>query len=140
MASRQIPSVLWVALIFLGIATVGKAIVATQMGPWLLLDAALCVVLLIGLYLGHRWAYVVTVIVVPAKLIVVIVLGSAGAGLVTFLVDCVVLVPVLASTRYFWWRACPDVMCGHKNRTDARYCARCGTDLTAASRRLETPL
>ncbi len=126
-------------MIFLGIATVAKVVAATQLGPGLLLDAALCALLLVGLYLGHRWAYVVTVVVVPAKLIVAVVLGSAGAGLFTFLVDCAVLIPVLASTRYFWGRACPDVMCGHKNRSDVRYCARCGTDLTAASRRLETP-
>jgi len=127
-------------LIFLGIATVGKVVAATQLGPGLLLDAALCALLLVGLYLGHRWAYVVTVVVVPAKLIVAVVLGSAGGGLLTFIFDCLVLIPVLASTRYFWGRTCPDVMCGHKNRSDARYCARCGTDLTAASQRLETPL
>ena len=29
---------------------------------------------------------------------------------------------------------------GHKNRREARYCARCGTELAAGRGRLETPL
>jgi hypothetical protein len=140
MSGRQIPGILWVGLVALSVMVLAQFALSMRFGVWTLVGAVLGALLLWGLYCGHRWAYLATVVIVPLKLIGLVAAGQAGRGLLTFAVDCLILIPVLASTRYFWGRACPDVNCGHKNRREARFCARCGTELAAGRGRLETPL
>ena len=127
--NRRIPGVLWVALITLGVATIGKLLAIVHFGPAVLIDVAVCVVLLVGLYRGHKWAYVLTIFIVFAKLVVTLMMGAVGGALAVFLFDCLVLVPVLMSKRYFWGRTCPNTLCGNRNNQDARFCARCGAEL-----------
>jgi uncharacterized membrane protein len=104
MRRRELPSLLWVALISLGVMVVLKIAFAVVASPLLLIDAALSAGLLVGIYLGHRWAYVLTIVFC----ILGTALGfSAGPvqGLLTLVLDCLVLVPVLLCTRYFFQRS-----------------------------------
>jgi hypothetical protein len=127
---QQVPGILWVALIVLAIAALGKLASLPRYGPLVFVDIAICVALMIGIYYGHRWAFVLTVVVVPAKLLFSMMTGSLRAAVVVFLIDCLVMVPVLMSKNYFWGRRCLNVLCGHRNNQQARFCARCGADLT----------
>lgn len=101
---RSIPPVLWIALISLALMVFGKVLLVFKLGPIILIDAALSMVLLVGLYLGHKWAYVLT--------IAAVVLGTTLAcskgidrGLIMLIIDCLVLVPVLLSHDYFFARS-----------------------------------
>lgn len=134
---RSIPNVLWVALIALGVMVALQLLASLRLGPLVLVGAVLSGLLLWGLYRGHRWAYVVTVVLVPVKLIAAVMTGKASFGLLVFVIDCLVLVPVLLSTHYYWGSVCPEPACGHRNRTDARFCSRCGAGLGANDRQAE---
>ncbi len=136
---RPIPNVLWIALIALGVMVALQLLASLRVGPSVLLVAVLSGLLLWGLYRGHRWAYVVTVVLIPVNLVVAVVTGRAGYGIMIFMIECLVWVPVLLSTRYYWGRVCPDPACGHRNRADARFCARCGVGLIANDRQVEGP-
>ena len=104
--NRSVPTVLWIGLVSLAVMVVLQLAMGLMGRESLLLAAVLGGILLVGLYHGHRWAYVVTVIIVFAKLLV----GSSGTNpLVTLLIDCLVLVPVLMSSKYFWTRTSRDV-------------------------------
>jgi len=98
---REIPGVLWIALVSLGLMVVGKLFFVSHFGGLILVDAVLSGGLLIGLYLGHRWAYILTIVFVA--------LGTIGAfskgfqqGLTVLVLDCLVLVPVLMCREYFF--------------------------------------
>ena len=97
----SIPPVLWIALISLALMVFGKVLFVFKVGPIILIDAALSAVLLAGLYLGHTWAYVLTI---GGVILCAILACSKGIdhGLITFIIDCLVLVPVLLSRDYFF--------------------------------------
>lgn len=135
---KSIPTVLWVALISLGVMVVCQLLVSLRSGLAGFVGAVLSGLLLWGLYRGHRWAYVVTVAIVPIKLIVFFVTGKAGFGFLLFLIDCFVWIPVLLSTHYYWGRMCRESGCGHRNRAGARFCAQCGASLHAPDQQIET--
>jgi hypothetical protein len=98
---RSIPPILWIALISLALMVFGKVLFVFMVGPIILIDAALSAVLLVGLYLGHIWAYVLTI---GAVILGTILACSKGIdhGLITLIIDCLVLVPVLLSRDYFF--------------------------------------
>jgi len=98
---RNMPSVMGVALLSLGLMVLGKVLVAYRAGPMLLIDAALSATLLVGLYLGHKWAYVLTIVFTAIGTIAALAKGIDN-GLVVLVGDCLVLVPVILSTDYFF--------------------------------------
>ena len=146
MNKRQMPGVMWVALVVLAIMVVGKLVAIAALGPVVLIDAVLSAALLLGLSRGHRWAYVVTIVVVAVKVIAGLVTLNSGFALVVFGIDCLVLVPVLLSTDWFWNqgaraaaqpsraedaapvpRVCP---CCQRSLDDvASFCPTCGSEL-----------
>jgi len=150
MTDRRIPDVLWVALITLAIIVLAQFAMSLRLGVGTFVGAAIGALLLWGLYRGYRWAYVLVVVIVPLKLIVITAMGAGGHALLTFALDCLVLVPVIMSTPYFWPKettsgspepiVCPDTRCSHQNPRDSRFCARCGCDLTAGGARFEGPV
>lgn len=82
-------------MVLVKIAYVSKA------GPIILIDAAITAITLAGLYLGHKWAYIATIIFVLFGTL----LGFAKNptyGLEIFCFDSLVLVPVLFCTKYFF--------------------------------------
>ncbi len=124
---RQPPGTLWVGLIALGAISVvqlGMGLMAANLP--LLAGVTLNLVLLWGLHRGARWAYILTLVFCLLALVVSLTHGAAG-GLLGFVLNALVFVPVLLSTRYFW-----------DNATDGedaapRYCTRCGRDLQGAT-------
>jgi len=103
----NIPPVLWIGLVSLALMVVGKVLGAFQVGPFILVDAALSAALLVGLYLGHKWAYVATILLVALSAIGA---GSKGIGygLAVLLVNCLVLVPMVLSRDYFFPKPTPS--------------------------------
>ncbi|MEJ2704939.1 MAG: hypothetical protein P8Z79_21080 [Sedimentisphaerales bacterium] len=98
---RKVPSVLWIALVSLGLMVFMKLAYISKTGPVVLVDAALSAALLAGLYLGHKWAYILTIAFVSLGAIVGFTKGF-GQGITILLADCLVLVPVLLCTDYFF--------------------------------------
>jgi len=98
---RQIPGVLWIALVSLGIMVLLKIVLVVRAGPVILLDAALSAALLVGLYIGHKLAFVLTIIFVAVGTILALCQGPAQA-LVVLVLDCLVLVPVIMCTKFFF--------------------------------------
>jgi len=101
--NKRIPGVLWIALISLGVMVLLKLVAALKVGPLILIDVALSTVLLVGLYLGHRWAYFLTIVFTVLGTAIALSKG-AGHGLAVLIGDCLVLVPVILSTDYFFFK------------------------------------
>ena len=100
-APGSIPPVLWIALISLAVMIFSKVLFVFKVGPVILIDAALSGVLLVGLYLGHKWAYVLTIIFVALGTISGLSKGVPN-GLIILTLDCLVIVPVLMCTEFFF--------------------------------------
>ena len=98
---RQIPGPLWIALISLSVMVALKVLFVFKAGPVILIDAALSAALLAGLYLGHKWAYLLTIVFVAFGTVSGL-SKSSTHGLTILALDCLVLVPVLMCTEYFF--------------------------------------
>jgi hypothetical protein len=105
--SKNVPGILWVALISLGLMILGKLLFAFKAGPVILVDAGISAVLLVGLYLRHKWAYVLTIVLVALGTIVAFSKGTEQ-GLGVAVLDCLVLVPVLMCTDSFFGESPAD--------------------------------
>lgn len=97
----SIPPVLWITLVSLALMVFGKVMFVFKVGPIILIDAALSAVLLVGLYLGHRWAYILTIVFVAFGTVSGL-SESVTNGLTILALDCLVLVPVLMCTEFFF--------------------------------------
>ena len=100
---KQIPGVLWIGLVSLGIMVLLKLVAVVSVGPRILIDAGLSAALLVGLCLGHKWAYILTIVLVVLGTVCALSKG-AGYGLLVLILDCLVLVPVVLSTDYFFFK------------------------------------
>jgi hypothetical protein len=98
---KEIPGPLWIALISLAVMVVLKVLFVFHVGPAILIDAALSGALLVGLYFGHKWAYVLTIVFVAIGTVSGLSKGI-GSGLTILVLDCLVLVPVVMCTEYFF--------------------------------------
>ena len=101
---RRRPWIMWIALISLGVMVVAQFGMSVDEGPALLLSAVLSFFLLLGLWHGQRWAYVVTVVVVLITFVVGVADGDDDVVPV-LMCNSLVAIPVLLSTRYFWVRS-----------------------------------
>ncbi|HUT30595.1 MAG TPA: hypothetical protein VMX13_12445 [Sedimentisphaerales bacterium] len=101
--NRGIPGVLWIGLVSLGIMVLFKLAAVFSVGPRILVDAGISAALLVGLYLGHKWAYILTIVFVVLGTVFALSKG-AGYGLLVLVLDCLVLVPVVLSTEYFFFK------------------------------------
>jgi hypothetical protein len=99
---RQIPGPLWIALVCLGLMVFGKCLAMFKVGPLILIDAALSGGLLWGLANGKKWAYILTLIAVAFGTIQTTARAGVAAGFTVLIVDCLVLVPVLICTNWFF--------------------------------------
>ncbi len=99
---RDIPGPLWIAIVALGIISLLTLVAMLKSGSLVLLAAAATnIALLAGLAMGHKWAYVLTVVL--SVLGVVVTFGkSPSHGLAVMAGNSLVLIPVLISTRFFF--------------------------------------
>jgi len=99
---RRVPGRLWIGLVALALFSVIQLGVGlTQGKAELLIAVAINVALLIGLYLGHRWAYIA---LMSFSFLGVVVSASHNAvgGLIVLLLNGFVVVPVALCTGYFF--------------------------------------
>jgi hypothetical protein len=139
---RVIPGVLWVSLIALGLFSFLQLLIGIiQPNVAMLISVVFNVLILVGLYRGHRWAFVVT-LVLGLLGIVVTLARSPALGLGVLIGDGLVLVPMLLAKDYFWGahraigRFAPYCHhCGHSlmNVVEAR-CPRCGVEIRRTDR------
>ncbi len=98
---QEIPALLWLAIISLGLMVLGKIGFVFKVGPVILVDALLSGALLVGIIYGHKWAFVLTIIGAVFGIITGFIKG-AEIGIVILILDCLVLIPVLMSRSYFF--------------------------------------
>jgi hypothetical protein len=104
---KPVPGALWVALIALGLISLVQLLIGMGQGkPTLLITVALNAAIWLGLYAGHRWAYV-ALIVVSGLSVIVIAARNPAQALGVLIVDAVVVIPVIMATSYFWNRESP---------------------------------
>ncbi|MEN6426821.1 MAG: hypothetical protein ABFE13_15785 [Phycisphaerales bacterium] len=99
---REIPPVLWISIVVLGVVSVLQLFIALRRGPAsLLVGVALNLVLLAGLLHGCRWAYVLTLVLSAVG--VAIGLGKGDNVAMGVLVgNALVVIPVVFATRFFF--------------------------------------
>lgn len=117
------PPVLDVALVALGLISAVQLVVGVAGRPALLLGVALNLVLLLGLRAGHRWAYVLTLLFAFGSPVLLASAGAIREALVVLLVNCLVAIPVIRATPWFWP---PDA---RSPRANPLYCPQCGLRL-----------
>jgi hypothetical protein len=105
---KTIPGPLWIAIVSLALMVIGKVGFAFKLGPLILVDAALSGLLLFGIILGHRWAYFLAIVFTALGTIKGLSKGIAP-GMMIFLVDSLVLVPVLLCRNYFFSSKSPPL-------------------------------
>ena len=138
---RAVSNVLWISLIALGLFSVVQfALGIALMNVVLLISVALNVALLVGLYHGHRWAFVVTLVFGVLGIIVALARNPA-LGLGVLIGNGLVLVPMLLAKDYFWGPRQPISanlanychQCGHSVRDAVHLrCPNCGAQIRAA--------
>lgn len=101
LGQRDIPPVLWIALVSLAVMILIKLLLVFKFGPLVLIDAALSTALLVGLYLGQKWAYILTIVFVVLGTLLAL-SKSPGAGLGVFIINCLVLIPVVICTDFYF--------------------------------------
>ena len=124
---REVPSVLWVGLIALGLISIVQFLIGVSQGNVaLLIGVALSLIFLFGLYRGHRWAFVLTLVLGTLGVIGTMA-RSPAAGFFTLVANGFVLVPVILAKDYFWSRQ------ARSRKNPPNYCARCGHSLHGVS-------
>jgi hypothetical protein len=128
---RRIPAALWVGLVALAGMTALSFLAALSRGNLPVTFAIVPnVAILLGLYAGHRWAYV-ALIAVSAISVLVLAARSPGVALAVAVVDSLAVVPVIMSTAYFWKRSgsgppfCSVCGCSLGGLAEVR-CPQCG--------------
>ena len=109
---KRIPGLLWVAIVALWLMIFGKACLIPKK-PLILVDVALSAVLLFGIIRGRKWAYVLTILFSLFGTFVAFA-KSGRAGIQVFLLNCLVLAPVLLCTRHFFATQEADDRCSGK--------------------------
>lgn len=99
-ARKSIPTILWIAIISMGVFACLHLIVSFSK-PVQLIAFIVNSVLLVGLYLGKNWAYVVTIIASLAGPLALI-SQDIGISFVILILNSLVLIPILSTTRYFF--------------------------------------
>ncbi len=102
---RKVPPVLWIGIAALGVMTLMQLLTGVQRSSnVLLVSAILDGVLLAGLLLGYKWAYVAALVLGAAVLVLLVTtLGrDPWQALLMLFLNGLVLVPVLMATRFFF--------------------------------------
>lgn len=106
---KSIPEALWVALVVLGAITLIQLMGEVGRGNRrVLVSFALNVAIWLGLYAGHRWAFV-AVIAISAATVLILAARSPSQAMGVFVVDAFVVIPVWMARSYFWPPDAPDL-------------------------------
>src|SRR5512146_3121207 len=111
------PPALWVTFVLLGIVSLIQFGIGLAGKPVILIAVALNLITLVGLYAGHRWAFVAS-IAFAALGAVVSLARNPATGIGVLIMNGIMIAPVILSKHYFWQTpAMPDPMrcpvCGY---------------------------
>jgi hypothetical protein len=97
-------ALLALALIVVTQFVLGLAILigAAKGPPTLIVGAIGGAMVWLGLYYGHKWAFVAVLVLCPLNVLVAVFSSRAPAVVVAILLNALVFVPVLMSAGYFW--------------------------------------
>jgi len=102
-STPQPPRILWVALLGLVAICFLQFLIALSSRRADLLFGIFCsLVLCVGLFYGHRWAFVLTLLFGVGTPIVCAFTQGLGPALGLAVINAVVYVPVLLARDYFW--------------------------------------
>jgi hypothetical protein len=120
---RAIPGVLWISLTALGLFSAIQFVIGlARLNIVILISVAFNVAILVGLYRGRRWAFVVALAFGVLGTLVALA-RNPGFGLGALIGNGLVLVPMLLAKDYFW--ETPEPVAASR----ANYCYRCGHDV-----------
>jgi hypothetical protein len=123
--NRQVPPALWVSLIAFGLLSAIQLVLSPERGfVVLLFSVALNVVLIVGLYRGAFWAFLLTLAFGIAGMLIGFAQGPAQ-GVFAVIGNGVVLVPMLLARAYFLEPSKAP------SPGEIRYCPQCGRPTTA---------
>jgi hypothetical protein len=99
---RKIPGVLWISIATYSVITLIQLFIGLQKSSGvLLLSVVVGVALITGLILGHKWAYILTLLFATSGLVVS--LGQGPENFIGVLIgNGLVVVPMLLATSYFF--------------------------------------
>lgn len=104
MGKRKMPDMLWVSIFILGVIEMNHILRGEPKSVGsLILGLVITVALMIGIFLGQKWAYVAELVLASVQ-VIWITGESTGKGIVALLVNCLVAAPMILSTRYFFPR------------------------------------
>jgi hypothetical protein len=96
------PGVLWISIVALGIMAFTHLVLARKTGSAaLFVSVVLEAILVFGLFHGCKWAYVL-VLVFSILGVVISLAKGPGQGFGVLVLNAIVVVPMLISTRYFF--------------------------------------
>jgi hypothetical protein len=100
---RKIPGLLWISIVALILyALLTLVAVNKSERPLLLIVSAVSnVIILIGLVLGHKWAYILTILISVVGIGVVF-RKSFSSGVITLILNGLVIIPMILCTQYFF--------------------------------------
>ncbi|MBN1344444.1 MAG: hypothetical protein JXQ73_17275 [Phycisphaerae bacterium] len=99
----NVPGALWVAIVALSVMALMQVYVGIARGaPVVFVGAAIDAVLVVGLYLGQKWAYILALVFITLGVVVTWAMKGLGPASAQLAFQCLVLVPVLVCTRYFF--------------------------------------
>jgi hypothetical protein len=99
---RKVPPALWISIAALGAMTLIQLLIGVQKGSGVLLvSVILNAVFLAGLLQGQKWAYV-GMLVLGIGGPVAMLGRNAGQALIILLINGLVIVPMILSTRFFF--------------------------------------
>ena len=99
--NKQKPTSLWVAIVALGIIAVIHLGLAITTSGVLFISVVLEAILIVGLVYGQKWAYIL-VLVFSALGVAITLSKGIEQGLGVLVVNTIVVVPLLLSTRFFF--------------------------------------
>jgi hypothetical protein len=119
---RAVPIGVWVTVVLLGLVSLIQLGVAlSQSNLALLVAVAANVVIMLGLYAGHRWAYVVLLVFSAAGVVFGFTQG-AGQGIGVLFFNGMICLPTVLSRDFFFGKGAPSPY-------NPLYCPHCGYSL-----------
>ena len=101
MNRRKLPPALIFAIVCLTILILARLWLSLRLGTILMLDASMWAIILFGLIVGHRWAFVLTIAIpVLEMLLAAIRVGRVAPAVLV--INALVIVPVILSRDHFF--------------------------------------
>ncbi len=99
--NKDIPKVLWIAIVSLGLMVIFKLLLASHNNA-ILVDAIISACLLYGLYEGRKWAYYGMLLYVAITFMGYLLAGNATLALQILAANGMVVIPMIICKDYYF--------------------------------------